>query len=90
MRTSLNEVREIEQFLLRKKPAGDTLLFQAKIILDPPLRSRVEWQQKAYDIVRAYGRKKLREEIKSAERILFTEKEHEGFRKKILKLFSKK
>ena len=85
MRTSLNEIREIEEHLLKQHSPEEDLLFQARLILYPSLKEKVLWQQKVYELVRAYGRKKLREEIEEVHQKLFSAPEHKSFREKIFK-----
>lgn len=89
MRTSLNEIKAIEQHLLQEAPPEDTLLFEANLILDPELKEKMQWQQKTYQVVHVYGRKQLKAEIELVHQKLFTEAKHRGFRQKVLSLFSK-
>jgi hypothetical protein len=89
MRTSLNEIKVLEQHLLQEAPPEDSLLFEAHMILAPELKEKVQWQQKTYQLVRAYGCKKLKAEIEAVHHQLFTETKYRGFRQKILDLFLK-
>lgn len=89
MRTSLNEIKAIEQHLLQEAPPEDNLLFEANLILDPELKEKVQWQQKTYQLVRTYGRKQLRAEIEAVHQQLFTQARHRSFRQKVLSLFTK-
>lgn len=89
MRTSLNEIKAIEQHLLRQQQPEDTLLFEAHIILDPELKEKIKGQQQVYQLVQAYGRKQLRAEIESVHQQLFTQARHRSFRQKVLGLFTK-
>jgi len=79
----------IEDHIVKKLGAEEELLFQAKLILYPTLKDKVKWQEKVYALVQTYGRKKLKEEIGEVHQKLFSAPEHEGFRKKILNLFTK-
>ncbi len=90
MRTSLIETEQIEAHLLQLSDTGDALVFEAKMLLEPELKEKVLWQHKAYKIVRQYGREQLRQEIASAHHKLFSEEQHQSFRQKIMRLFSKK
>ena len=90
MRTSLIETEQIEAHLLQLLDTGDTLVFEARLLLEPEFREKVLWQQKAYRMVHLYGREQLKEEIGAVHQKLFTEEQHKGFRQKILSLFSKK
>ena len=87
MRTSLNKIQEIENFLFQKLRGGDLLVFEAKIILEPKLKDEIQIQKEAYELIRSYGRKMLKAEIKAAENKVFEEAD---FNYKIKRLFTKK
>ncbi|WCT11076.1 hypothetical protein [Mucilaginibacter jinjuensis] len=89
MRTSLNELKQIEDHLLRLSPPDDTLLFAAKMILDTNLRSNVLLQQRTYTLVQQYGRKQLKAEIEAVHQQIFSNTAHQTFVDKILSLFKK-
>lgn len=90
MRTSLIETERMEAHLLRRCEPGDSLVFEAKMLLDPELKDKVLWQQKAYHIVKLYGRDQLKQEIESVHQQLFKDEQHQSFRQKIMHLFTKK
>lgn len=90
MRTSLIETEQIEAQVLGLSQPGDTLVFEAKMLLDPELKDKILWQRKTYAIVRRYGREQLEQEIEAVHQKLFNESGHQSFRQKIMKLFSKK
>jgi hypothetical protein len=90
MRTSLIETEQIEAHLLRPSNGGDALVFEARMLLDPELQDKVLWQQKAYHIVKLYGRDQLKQEIELVHQKLFREEQHQSFRQKIMRLFTKK
>ncbi|HMG08351.1 MAG TPA: hypothetical protein VK609_07560 [Mucilaginibacter sp.] len=87
MRTSLNEIAQIEGHLLNRQMTGDTLLFEAKTLLDADLRVNVSSQQQVYSLVQQYGRKQLKQEIEAVHQQLFTQPEHLSFRQKIARIF---
>jgi len=89
MKTSLNELRLIEHYLLSDEKDGESFLFEAKMILQPELKQQVYWQNKAYKIVRDYGRKQLKNEINNIHETLFNTAEHQSFRQKVMRLFCK-
>ena len=89
MKTSLNELRLIEHYLLSDDKDGESLLFEAKMILQPELKQQVYWQNKTYQMVRDYGRKQLKNEIDNIHETLFNTDEHRSFRQKVMRLFSK-
>ena len=90
MRTSLIETRQIEAHLLQLSEPGDALVFEARLLLEPELRDKMQWQKETYNIIRQYGRDQLKQEIEAVHRQLFTEPKHAGFRQKIMWFFSKK
>lgn len=87
MRTSLNEIEQIEKYLLGGLNTQDRLLFQAELLLNPQKTENVYWQQKTYILVQAYGRKQLKKDIEAVHQKLFTSPVHQNFRQKILALF---
>ncbi|MDF9799632.1 hypothetical protein OKW21_004895 [Catalinimonas alkaloidigena] len=89
MRTSLNEIKAIEEYLLQEQQPEDLLLFEAHMMLDEALKEKVQRQQRIYQLVRAYGRQQLRAEIEAAHQQLFTQARHRSFRQKVLRLFTK-
>jgi hypothetical protein len=89
MKTSLNELRLIEDYLLSGREDEESFLFEAKLILQPELKEHVYWQKKTYQIVEDYGRKQLKTEIEKVHQTLFDTNEHLSFRQRIMRLFSK-
>ncbi|WP_426325177.1 hypothetical protein [Pedobacter sp. R-06] len=89
MKTSLNELRLIEHYLLSDNKDGESFLFEAKMILQPELKQQVYWQNKTYQMVRDYGRKQLKNEIDNIHETLFNTDEHHSFRQKVMRFFSK-
>ncbi len=87
MRTSLNEIKQIEGYLQSTSNVEDRLVFEAQLQLDNDLEEKVTLQTMAYDQVRQYSRKQLREEIASAEQQVFTQSKYQHFRQKVLALF---
>ncbi|WP_143774197.1 hypothetical protein [Niastella vici] len=87
MRTSLNEIRQIDDYLLKYAGEADALLFEARLLLQPALRETMLWQQKTYEIIRQYSRRQLKAEIETVHQQLFTGPEHLSFRKRIMRLF---
>jgi len=89
MKTSLNELQLIEDFLLGDTNAEDKLLMQARQILQPDLQENMYWQQKTYGLIETYGREQLRKEIRQVHQMLFTAPEHFSFSDRIKRFFSK-
>lgn len=89
MTTSWNETQQIEAVILGTASPGEALLFEARLMLDNELAEKVIWQNKAYHIVKEYGRMKLKAEIETVHQQLFTQPQHMSFSQKIRQLFSK-
>ena len=87
MRTSLNEIEQIEKWLFKQGDVQGRLLTEAKILSNPALQEKVLWQQKSYKIIQWYGRQKLLKEIKTVEYGLFHAVEHQSFQNRILSIF---
>ena len=86
MRTSLNKIKETEDFILKVMKPDDALLFRARLILDPVLRMQLALQRKVYALIRLYGRRNLKSEIISVQENIFNTSE---FREEIDQLFLK-
>ncbi|AGA77893.1 hypothetical protein [Echinicola vietnamensis] len=89
MRTSLREIRELERFIQGISLPEERLLMEAKMQLDTSMPQKINRQKMAYQLVRDYGREKLREEIRNVEHELFEAPRHQGFRKRIVNLFKR-
>ena len=90
MRTSLNEIKQIEDHLFGNLKKEEEVLFQANLLLNQHLVENVRAQKKTYQLIHAYGREHLRAEIEAVHRKMFTEPENRRFRQKILSLFGAK
>ncbi|SMC37663.1 hypothetical protein [Pedobacter africanus] len=89
MKTSLNELLLIEDFLLGGNSEGESTLMQARLLLQPSLKESISWQQKTYQLVNTYGRGQLRQEIAQVHQKLFSAPEHLSFRQKVMRFFAK-
>jgi hypothetical protein len=87
MRTSLNEIKLIDDHIFNQGSVEDALVFDAMLILNPELSKQVIWQKKTHAIVQQYGRKKLKAEIESVHQQLFNEPKYRSFRQRILRIF---
>jgi hypothetical protein len=89
MRTSLNNIKEIDDHVLGTAAPQDGLLFEAKMILNPELRMDVAWHRQTLKLVQQYGRKQLRADIEAVHQQLFTHPKHQSFRETILRYFKR-
>jgi hypothetical protein len=89
MRTSLNEIRDIEAYLSGASSPEYRLLFEARMLLQPELQQKTREQQHIYHLVKAYSRNQLKNELDKVHEHLLTSPEHSSFRQRILRLFTK-
>jgi hypothetical protein len=87
MRTSLNNIKLIDDYLFNKIPQCDKLVFDARLILNPDLAEGLLWQKQTHTMITNYSRKKLKAEIDHVHEQLFKKPEHKSFRQRILNLF---
>lgn len=83
----MSNIHLIEEYLSGTMNAADRLLMEARLLIDEELRADCLYQQRAYELARAYGSQCLRKEIAAVQQELFHKKKYEGFRKKIRAIF---
>jgi len=88
MKTSLNDIRKIEGYLSGNLEHEEEIAFHAKLCTDPMTRMNVILHQKMHDILRAYHRKKLRQEIERTHQRIFCDPEKVSFTDTIVRLFN--
>jgi hypothetical protein len=89
MRTSLNNIKAIDDYLLGAMAPGDALLFEANMLLNSDLVNDIGHQQNTYEVIRQYSRQKIKDEIVAVQKILADEPQHQGFMQRIANLFKK-
>ncbi|MGY4537889.1 hypothetical protein ACVW0P_002308 [Mucilaginibacter sp. UYNi724] len=89
MRTSLNNLKLVDDHLLGLATPQDNLLLQAKVILNPALTDDIYWHKQTLSLVHQYSRKQLLAEIENVHNQLFTRPEHLSFRQSILRFFKR-
>ena len=87
MRTSLIEIERLEDLILNRGDRSERLVTEAKFLIDPDLREMLQLQKKSYELIRLYGRNKLRDEIKEVEHLLFKEPKYKFFQNTIRSIF---
>jgi len=87
MRTSLNEIKQVEKYLFNQLTTEESLLFEARMLTNPMLRLNVRVQEKIYSVLRFYHRKKLKEEFEHIHENLFKDPMKKDFQKSIYQLF---
>lgn len=86
----LDEVRDIDKYLFDKLDEPSKLVFEARVLIDPALKLRVEWQKRIYAIVKLSGRRRIRNEAERIHRQLFDDPAKLSFQQDVLQLFTKK
>ena len=84
MRTSLNEIRLIEQYLDNRLTVPDRLLFEARVLTSPTLRLNVWLQRKLLQLVGLYHREKIRNKAGDHHEQFFADPQHAEYRRQIL------
>lgn len=87
MRTSLNEVKELEDWLLKRGNPCNQLVTEARVLTNSELQEKADWQSQAYDLIQDYGQQKLLSEIQVIEKQLFTLKRYRSFQDSIRSIF---
>ena len=88
MRTSLNDIQQIEKYIHQELSIEDALIFEAKAIVNPSLGRNIFWQKKIHELLRHYHRRKLRNEMEKVHHRVFHNPAHASFRESILQLFA--
>ena len=89
MRTSLNNIKAIDDYLSGQMAAGDALLIEANMLLNKDLVCDIQHQQCAYAVIRQYSRQKIKTEIITVQEKLAAAPQHRGFIQRIANLFKK-
>jgi hypothetical protein len=87
---TLHEIEEIEKYLNGKLSTPSSLLFEARLLIDPVLKFKVECQRKLHSIIKLTGRRKIKSEAVSIHHRLFSDPAKEAFQHSVLHWFSKK
>lgn len=89
MRTSLNNIKAIDDYLLGRMEPDDALLFEVNMLLNSNLVIDVKYQQSTYSIIRKYSRQNIKAEIMAVQETLATAPQYRGFMQQIANLFKK-
>lgn len=89
MRTSLNEIAEIEKYLIKNLTPEKTILFQVKAILDKKLNRKISLQKRVYDLVKLFHRNELKKQAEEVFTGLVEDPEQASFKNEVIKIFKK-
>jgi len=87
MRTSLNEIKNIEQYLQGNLAAAEKRAFEDRMDKDYPLSIHIFLQQKVYRLLPFYRRRRIKEHAEQLHHCLFHHPEHAAFRESIFRHF---
>jgi hypothetical protein len=87
MRTLLNNVKTIEDYVFGHMTHEDITLFEAKMLLDNNLADDVVCQKHTYSLIRKHSQERIRSEIKTVQNILAAAPQHAGFMSRMANLF---
>ena len=88
MKTSWNEIQQVDNFLEGCMPPQERLIIEAKLILNPAFRASVHLQQQLHSLIKKYGRKKLKAETEFIHLKLFNNPDRKIFQDEIHQLFN--
>ncbi len=88
MKTSPNNVFEIEQYLFHRMNPSEKAEFKARILREPILRANVAAQRLVYSLIRSYGRRKTKVEVKAAYHSFMTNPLTAASRREVSNLFT--
>ena len=89
MRTSLNEIAQIESWLTAKLQPSEKLLFEARLLVSPALRDHVKVQQAIYQVVRLFARRQLKQELRAVQKNMFSQAAKTAFQQEVNQIFKK-
>jgi hypothetical protein len=87
MRTSLNEIKQIEAYLSKQLTASDRLVFEARMLINKKLRHDVTLQRMVYSIIKYHFRATLRPKFQHLHQQLFDDPAHASLKQEIIQLF---
>ena len=88
MRTSLNEIQLIERHIHAQVSAEESHSFSLRLAGDKVLRFNFLMQQRVYQLLRQYHRRRLKEHADVVHRRLLDDPAHQHFQKSISNLFN--
>ena len=88
MRTSLNDIRLIEQYLDNGLSVPERLLFEAQILTNPTLRLNVWLQRKLLKLVGLDHREKVRNRVGEHHDKFFHSPDNAAYYKRVMDLFN--
>jgi hypothetical protein len=88
MKTLFRNILQTEKYLQQELTPEDSLVYQARLIVDADLRKDTFFHRMVHKLVRLYHRKKLKAQVETIHENLFNDPAKVHFRERIMKLFN--
>jgi len=88
MRISLNNIKEIDNYLFGRFSNGDAIVFEARLLLEESLREELLFQQVAHQAITHFSRKELKSEIAAVGHKLANAPENRNYIQRLKSLFT--
>jgi hypothetical protein len=89
MKTSLNEISEIEKYLLGKHDPAASLDFEGVLLTNESFRLKVHVQKKILMLVQLFYRRNLKADAENVCLRIFTDPAKKDFQQKVFEIFNK-
>jgi hypothetical protein len=87
MRTSLNKLQAIENFITGTIAPGERIVFEATQLIDSDFANEVRLQRNTYHVITAYNRAVLKDELNCLHQKLMNDPSKKSFRDLIRSIF---
>lgn len=87
MRTSLKNIKMVDDFAMGTITPEDAVLFQANILLHPDLAEELRLQLETHAVILAYSRGELKREVAAAGKRFFNAPQYSGIIEYVRSLF---
>lgn len=87
MKISLHDVRTVEKYLRNRLSESGAIRFARAFRSDPALRRTVSLQRRTYRLIRAFHRRKLKDQLMNIHARLFSDPEKLGFQESVYRMF---
>jgi hypothetical protein len=88
MKTSLSEIIDAEKYLHGELTPEESVVFQARLLVDEELRRNTFYHKMVNRLVRLYHRRKLKAEVEGVSDKLFRDNRKVDFRDSIIRIFN--
>ena len=88
MKTSFSEIIEAEKYLDGGLNPEESLMFEARLVIDENLRRNTFFQAMVNRLTRLYHRRQLKAEVEAVHKKLFDHPANVSFRKSITNIFN--